>query len=91
MNATSALRGFERLRRRFREIVLGQYRNQVLPHGRRYERGIAEDLSLMFLTGISTRNLSLISRLLLGHKLSYTKISEVNKELSDAIEQWEVP
>ena len=67
---------------------LGTYRTQVLPRGRRYEKGITEDLSLMFLTGISTRSLSLISRRLLGRKLSHTEISEANKELSDAIEQW---
>lgn len=42
----------------------------------------------MFLTGISTRILSLISRRLLGRKLSHTEISEANKELSDSIEQW---
>ena len=42
----------------------------------------------MFLTGISTRSLSLISRRLLGRKLSHTEISEANKELSDSIEQW---
>ena len=41
---------------------LGTYRTQVLPRGRRYEKGITEDLSLMFLTGISTRSISLISR-----------------------------
>ena len=42
----------------------------------------------MFLTGISTHSLSLISRRLLRRKLSHTEISEANKELSDAIEQW---
>ena len=66
---------------------LGTYRTQVLPRDRRYEKGITKDLSLMFLTGISTRSLSLISRRLLGRKLSHTEISEANKELSDAIEQ----
>ena len=50
--------------------------------------GITEDLNLMFLTGISTRSLSLIYRCLLGRKLSHTKISEANKELSDSIEQY---
>ena len=41
----------------------------------------------MFLTGISTRSLSLIYRRPLGRKLSHTEISEANKELSDSIEQ----
>ena len=42
----------------------------------------------MFLTGISIRSLSLIFRRLLGRKLFHSEISEANKELSDAIEQW---
>ena len=41
----------------------------------------------MFLTGISTRSLSLIYQRLLGRKLYHTEISEANKELSDSIEQ----
>ena len=53
-----------------------------------YEKGITEDLSLMFFTGISTLNLSLISRRQLGRKLFHNEKSEASNELSDAIEQW---
>ena len=67
---------------------LGTYRTQVLPFGSRYEKGIAEDLSLMFMTGISTRSLSLIPRRLAWTQTFPSEISEANKQLSDAIEQW---
>jgi len=32
----------------------GEYQTQVLPRSKRYEERIAEDLSIMYLTGIST-------------------------------------
>ncbi len=51
-------------------------------------KGIAEDLSLMYLTGISTRTLSMLSRRLIGRSISHGEISKVNTELSEAIEQW---
>jgi len=38
----------------------GEYQTQVLPRSKRYEDRIAEDLSIMYLTGISTRTLSML-------------------------------
>lgn len=66
----------------------GEYRTQVLPRSKRYEKALSQDLSLMFLTGISTRSLSLLSNHLLGRTISHTEISQVNKDLSASVERW---
>lgn len=67
---------------------LGEYHTQVLPRSGRYEEQIKEDLSLMFLSGISTRTLSLLSKRLLGRALSHTEVSAANQELTAAVEAW---
>lgn len=66
----------------------GQYQTQILPRGKQYEGRIAEDLSLMYLTGISTRTLSMLSRRLIGRRISHGEISKVNVDLAEAIEKW---
>jgi putative transposase len=66
----------------------GQFRTQVLPRSKQYEEAVTRDLSLMFLTGISTRSLSLLSHHLLGRPLSHTEISQANKDLSASVERW---
>jgi putative transposase len=42
----------------------------------------------MFLTGVSTRMLSLLSARLIGRRVSPTEVSNANKELIEAVEQW---
>ncbi len=66
----------------------GEYQTEVLPKAKRYESAIADDLSMLFLSGTSTRSLSMISKRLLGRKISHTEISNANKELKEAVEQW---
>ena len=66
----------------------GTYKPKALPRFQRYEDSIKEDLTLMYLTGISTRSLSLLSNKLIGRKLSPQEISNANKELISAIEKW---
>jgi len=66
----------------------GEFETCVLPRGRRYEDAIKEELCMMFLTGVSTRSLSMISKKLVGRKLSATEVSEANTELVEAIERW---
>jgi len=56
--------------------------------GRRYEDEIARDLSMMFLGGVSTRTLSILSHRLIGRKLSHAEIASANTELVDAVEKW---
>ena len=67
---------------------LGKFQTQVIPRMQRYETALVEDLSLMFLSGCSTRSLALISRRLIGRSISATEISNATKELSGAVEQW---
>jgi len=66
----------------------GEFETQVLPRSKRYENELRQDLSFMFLTGISTRTLSMISTRLIGRKISPTEVSNANKELIDAVEEW---
>jgi len=66
----------------------GEFKTRVLPRGKRYEDAIKEELCLMFLTGVSTRSLSMISKKLVGRKLSATEVSEANTQLVEAIERW---
>jgi putative transposase len=42
----------------------------------------------MFLSGLSTRGISLISKNLIGRKISSSEVSHVNKELLSGIEKW---
>jgi putative transposase len=42
----------------------------------------------MFLGGVSTRTLSIMSQRLIGRKLSHTEISQATRELADAVEKW---
>ncbi len=66
----------------------GEFKTQVIPRSKRYENELRQDLSFMFLTGVSTRSLSMISTRLIGRKISPTEVSNANKELIDAVEKW---
>jgi putative transposase len=65
-----------------------QFKTKVLPRSKRYEEAISRDISLMFLSGISTRSLSMISERLIGRHLSPEEISLASKDLSEAVEKW---
>ena len=66
----------------------GKFKTHVIPRGKQYEDTLCQDLCLMFLTGISTRSLSMISKKLIGRRISAGEISNVNKELTEAAEKW---
>jgi putative transposase len=66
----------------------GEYQTNVLPRSKQYEERIAEDLSIMYLTGISTRTLGLLSRRLIGRSISHEEVSKANRELTGAVERW---
>jgi putative transposase len=66
----------------------GNFKTHVIPRGKRYEDALRQDLCLMFLTGISTRSLSMISKKLIGRKISAGEVSNVNNELIEAAEKW---
>jgi len=66
----------------------GEFKTQVIPRSKRYEEELRQDLSMMFLTGVSTRTLSMMSERLIGRRISATEVSNANRELIDAVEQW---
>ena len=66
----------------------GEFKTQIIPRSKRYEDELRQDLSMMFLTGISTRTLSMMSERLIGRRVSPTEVSNANKELIGAVENW---
>lgn len=53
----------------------GQFKTQVIPRSKRYESVLREDLCTVFLGGISTRTLSLLSEKLIGRRLYANEVS----------------
>jgi len=53
----------------------GEYRTQVIPKSKQYEDELRQDIAVMFLSGVSTRTLSMISHRLIGHKISSGEVS----------------
>ena len=66
----------------------GKFRSQVIPRSKRYEDELRQEICVMYLTGISTRTLSMISKKLLGRKISAGEVSRVSKQLVEAVERW---
>jgi putative transposase len=66
----------------------GAFKTCVIPRSKQYEEAIRQDVSMMFLTGVSTRSLSMMSKRLLGRRISPAEVSNANKELLDAVERW---
>ena len=63
------------------------FKTAVLPRGRQYGNTVAQDLSMLFLAGTSIRSLAMVSRRLVGRKLSHTEITNANKGLNEAVEK----
>jgi putative transposase len=66
----------------------GEYQTQVIPKGKQYEDELRQDIAVMFLSGVSTRTLAMISHRLIGHKISAGEVSRCSRELVQAIENW---
>ena len=66
----------------------GEYQTQVIPKSKQYEDELRQDIAVMFLSGVSTRTLSMISHRLLGHKISSGEVSRCSRDLVHAIENW---
>jgi putative transposase len=66
----------------------GDFQSQVLPRCQRYDQRITEDIAAMYLTGISTRTLSLLSKRLIGRALSPQEVSNASTDLKQAVVQW---
>jgi putative transposase len=66
----------------------GEYQTAVIPRSKQYEDELRRDLTLLFLGGISTRTLSMLSRKLIGRRISPAEVSNASRELIDAAEEW---
>ena len=66
----------------------GGFKTQVIPRSKQYEDQLRQDLCVMFLGGMSTRTLSLISERLIGRRISANEVSKASKELTEAVERW---
>jgi len=66
----------------------GEYQTQVIPKSKQYEDELRQDIAVMFLSGVSTRTLAMISHRLIGHKISSGEVSRCSRELVGAIENW---
>jgi putative transposase len=66
----------------------GDFKTEVIPRSRQYEDALREDLSVMFLAGVSTRTLALMSERLIGRRISAGEVSKVSSQLSEAVEKW---
>jgi putative transposase len=66
----------------------GEFTTQVLPRSKQYEDALREDLCAMFLSGVSTRTLALMSERLIGRRISPMEVSNASRELCDAVESW---
>ena len=66
----------------------GEFKTSVIPRSKQYEEEIARDFSILFLAGVSTRTLSMISERLIGRRISPTEISSASRDLNGAVEAW---
>ena len=66
----------------------GKFTTRVIPRSKQYEDAIREDLCAMFLSGVSTRTLALMSERLIGRKISPMEVSNASRDLSSAVESW---
>lgn len=66
----------------------GEFNSKMVQKYDRYEKAIETDICLMFLSGLSTRGIELVSKTLLGRKISRSEVSNVNKELLTGIDAW---
>ena len=82
------LKGIGRVEVNVPRVREGDFKTQIIPRGKRYEDELRQDLSMMFLTGVSTRTLSMMSERLIGRPISPAEVSNANNELIDAVEQW---
>ena len=59
-----------------------EFKTSVIPRSKQYEDEVARDFSILFLAGVSTRTLSMISERLIGRLISPTEISSAISDLS---------
>jgi putative transposase len=66
----------------------GAYQTQVIPRSKQYEDELRQDIAVLFLSGVSTRTLAMISQRLIGYRVSAAEVSRCSRQLVNAIEKW---
>lgn len=66
----------------------GSYSSKLVAKYDRYDKRLEKDVSLMWLSGLSTRGIELISKSILGRKISHGEVSKINGELLTGIDTW---
>jgi len=66
----------------------GKFVSKVVPPRARYDAALERDLALLHLAGLSTRTLSLLSKNLLGMKISPQEVSNALKKIIPAAKQF---
>ena len=66
----------------------GTFSSELVSKYNSYEKAIEKDVSLMFLSGMSTRSIELISPQIFGRKISHGEVSQINNELLTGLETW---
>jgi putative transposase len=66
----------------------GKFKTSALTAYKRMESALEEDLAVMFLMGLSTRGLALISQRLFGSSVSHDKVSSCAARLTESVEEW---
>jgi len=82
------LRGLGQVTVRVPRDRRGEFKQTVLPQYKQYEDSIRQDLAMMFLGGLSTRCLGLMSKRLLGRTISHAEVSKAASQIIAGIEQW---
>lgn len=87
-NRSFCVKGIGQIEMRVPRDRRGEFQTSVIPKYERIDDRIKQDCLLLYLTGLSTRTLEMLSTRLFGRSISKTEISELSKELAPKIEQW---
>ena len=80
-NRSFCVKGIGQIEMRIPRDRNGQFQTTIIPKYERIDDRIKQDCLLLYLTGLSTRTLEMISTRLFDRKISKTEISELSKEL----------
>lgn len=83
-----AIKGIGKLTLKIPRDRLGRFQTSVIPRYQRHEEELTAEITALFLAGLSTRNVSLIPEKLLGFPVSKGYVSQCNRQLTDAVEDW---
>lgn len=66
----------------------GEFESKLIRKYERYDSAIEKDICLMFLSGLSTRSIALLSNTILGRSISAGEVSNINEKLLTGIDAW---